>query len=118
MPKPRLTESPWFWVYLFGTAALIAMFLIGRKADEVQAQRDANFAQRQHSLDLQAREPSARDSDPPPPADEEPAETRFVDFRPFYFLFGAVTVVAWVMLWVSYFRRRSASSDEEAAPPD
>ena len=32
------------WRLLFCAAALIAMFLIGQKADTVQAQRDGNWA--------------------------------------------------------------------------
>jgi hypothetical protein len=116
--KPRLTESPWFWVYLFGTAALIGMFLIGPKADQVQAQRDGNFTRRQASLERQAslqrnaetQLAAASVEEAPLPDLELPEEEadRYVDFTPFYLVFGVVTVVAWVMLWREYFRGRKS----------
>jgi hypothetical protein len=100
----RLSESPWFWIYLFGAAALIAMFLIGQKADTVQAQRDANFTRRQHSLERQA----APASEPAAEAEAPSADTRYVDFKIFYAIIGAVTVFAWVMHWRQYFVRRNS----------
>jgi hypothetical protein len=107
----RLTDSPWFWVYLFGAAALIAMFLIGNKADTVQAQRDGNFTRRQASLDRQAGKTIA---DSPPASDSEPVEERYVDFTIFYGIIGAVTVFAWVMHWRQYLHSRSHLPSQQA----
>lgn len=109
--RPKLSDSPWFWVYLFGVAALIAMFLIGQKADTVQAQRDGNFTRRQASLERQAGkdistvETSWADG-------TEVEEPRYVDFKIFYAILGAVTVLAWIMHWRQYLHRRSSSSLE------
>jgi hypothetical protein len=104
--RRKLSDSPWFWVYLFGVAALIALFLIGNKADRVQEQRDQNFTRRQHSLELQASA-VAQDQEESPHAKE-----RFVRFTPFYVLLGVVTVFAWIMHWRDYYysERRTAGS--------
>jgi len=114
----RLTDSPWFWVYLFGAAALIAMFLIGQKADTVQAQRDGNFTRRQLSLERQAAL-NRRVSEPEALPSEDSAllaEKRYVDFTPFYALFGIVTVVAWVMLWRQRLVRRTSPPSTGQTP--
>jgi hypothetical protein len=109
---PRLTDSPWFWIYLFGAAALIAMFLIGNKADTVQAQRDGNFTRRQVSLERQA----GKSSDASPlDAESEQHEPRYVDFTIFYAIIGAVTVFAWIMHWRQFLQRRALSSPGHAS---
>lgn len=109
--RQKLTENVWFWVYLFGVGALIALFLIGQKADQVQAQREENFTRRQHSLELQARaSPVASPVDLVEQEDAEHAEQRYVDFTPFYTVLGTITVVAWCMLWRTHLWRRSASN--------
>lgn len=106
--RPKLSDSPWFWVYLFGVAALIAMFLIGQKADTVQAQRDGNFTRRQASLERQAgKNVETKSAD-----GTETAEPRYVDFNIFYAILGAVTVFAWIMHWRQYLNRRSITSLE------
>jgi hypothetical protein len=109
--QPKLSDSPWFWVYLFGAAALIAMFLIGNKADTVQAQRDGNFTRRQTSLERQAGKTVA---DSRPVSDGEPAEQRYVDFKIFYGIIGVLTVFAWVMHWRQYLQRRSHLPSQQA----
>jgi hypothetical protein len=123
----RATDSPWFWVYLFGAAALIAMFLIGQKADTVQAQRDGNFTRRQASLERQSRR--AGEATPsvlngkialtpedlrPPLAESETEEPRYVQFNAFYAILGTVTVFAWVMHWRQRLLSRSAASQSPA----
>jgi len=102
-PRPSIMESPWFWVHLFAAGALVALFLINNKADVVQAQRDDNFARRQHSLELQAGQSTAADS----------GGTRFVTFTPFYALFGAAAAISWVMLW----RQRLRSDPRRTTDP-
>ena len=109
--RPKLADSPWFWVYLFGAAALIAMFLIGDKADNVQSQRDSNFTRRQVSLERQAGKPSDAAAET---ADKNLPEQRYVDFKIFYGIIGAVTVFAWVMHWRQYLQRRSLSPSQQA----
>jgi len=109
--RPKLSDSPWFWIYLFGAAALIAMFLIGSKADTVQAQRDGNFTRRQVSLERQAGKTGG---DRQPASNAEPGEERYVDFKIFYGIIGAVTVFAWVMHWRQYLQRRSHLPSQQA----
>jgi hypothetical protein len=109
----KLSDSPWFWVYLFGAAALIAMFLIGQKADTVQAQRDGNFTRRQVSLERQAGRVSTVVSESE--AQSEVPEPRYVDFTIFYGIIGAVTVFAWIMHWRQFLQRRSLSPPQQAS---
>jgi hypothetical protein len=101
--QPRLTDSPWFWIYLFGVAALLAVFLLGQKADDVQAQRDGNFTRRQLSLERQAGHAA-------PVADTDETEPRYVDFKIFYALIGSITVIAWIMHWRQFLQQRRAIS--------
>jgi hypothetical protein len=118
MPPParkRITENLWFWLYLFGVAGLVSLFLIGQKADRVQAQRDANFTRRQHSLELQAdKSQQSKSEAPPPDADATDAAARYVDFTPFYLLIGMPTAVAWFMLYRTHFAR-SVSVGQDAS---
>lgn len=107
--KPKLSDSPWFWIYLFGVAALVAMFLIGQKADQVQAHRDSNFTRRQLSLERQAGVQVELLDDA--------EETRYVDFRIFYLLIGSVTAIAWVMHWRQYFLRRKEFAVTKLSSP-
>ena len=110
--QAKLSDSPWFWVYLFGAAALIAMFLIGNKADTVQAQRDGNFTRRQASLERQAGTAVPQ----PAATEDDPQEERYVDFTVFYFIIGAITVFAWIMHWRQFLQRRSPSSPAHQIP--
>ena len=107
--QPRLSDSPWFWIYLFGVAALVAMFLIGQKADQVQAQRDGNFTRRQLSLERQAGLQVELVDDA--------EETRYVDFGIFYLLIGSVTAFAWAMHWRQFLLRRKAPAVTKLSSP-
>ena len=88
------------------------MFLIGNKADTVQAQRDGNFTRRQVSLERQAGHTTA---DSKAASEEPPAEKRYVDFTIFYGIIGAVTVFAWVMHWRQYLQGRSHLPSQQAS---
>ncbi len=35
-PAPRITDSPWFWVYIFSTAAVLALFVMEGKYNHRQ----------------------------------------------------------------------------------
>lgn len=87
------------------------MFLIGNKADTVQAQRDGNFTRRQVSLERQAGKTNA---DQRIVASDEDEEQRYVDFTIFYGIIGAVTVFAWIMHWRQYLHGRSPSPSQQA----
>jgi hypothetical protein len=85
------SDSPWFWAYLFATAALIALAIIGPKYSRRQAQLERQFEGRQgaavnHSQPLTAEEPAADRG------------TR-VGLEPLYFGLAAVTVVVWLWHW-------------------
>lgn len=45
-PIGRLSDTPWFWVYVFATAALAALLLIGPKYQQRQPQLERQYRAR------------------------------------------------------------------------
>ena len=86
-----MTDSPWFWAYLFTTAALIAMALMGPKFASRQAQIEREFQGRQRAAQRnQGQEPSGQLST---------AEQTLITLRPLFFGLAALMTVAWVVFW-------------------
>ena len=96
-PKPPITDSPWFWVYLFGVAALIFVTLEAPKF----RQRQANI-ERKGQGRLRAAQSAAGQT---PDAELSTPENTAVNLQPILIVVGAATAVAWVILW----RQRWAS---------
>jgi hypothetical protein len=94
-----VTDSPWFWAYLFATAGLIALALAGPKYRLRQAQIERQFEGRQpgavHSVEEK--------SDP-----ASTAEETHITLRPLFLGLVAVTIVAWFVFWRTYVARREA----------
>src|SRR5438876_8971100 len=91
-----ITDSPWFWVYLFTTAALIALALIGPKFAARQAQIEREFQGRQRAAqNTHGQEPSGVLST---------AERTLITLRPLFFGLAAITTVAWIVFWRSRTR--------------
>ena len=98
-PKRRsVTESPWYWVYLFSTAGLIMLVLMGPKFGPRQAQIERKYQGREIAMTAE----EARQAD----AELSSSESTLITLAPFYVVLGAVFVVAWIMLWRGHFRRR------------
>jgi hypothetical protein len=91
-----LADSPWFWAYLFGTAALIALALAGPKFGPRQAQIEREYQGRTRAAqNLNGAEPNLPMS----------SSTRtIVTLRPLFLGLAAVTTVAWIVFW--WTRRR------------
>src|SRR5438132_7671870 len=86
-----MTDSPWFWAYLFTTAALIALAVIGPKFAARQAQIEREFQGRQRAAqNIQGQEPSGRLST---------AERTLISLRPLCFGLAAITTGAWIVFW-------------------
>jgi hypothetical protein len=86
-----MTDSPWFWGYLFTTAALIALALIGPKFAARQAQIEREFQGRQRvAQSVQGQEPSGKLST---------AERTLVSLRPLFFGLAAISTVAWIVFY-------------------
>ncbi|MCA9214440.1 MAG: hypothetical protein KDB27_15320 [Planctomycetales bacterium] len=92
--RPTVSDSPWFWIYLFATAGLIALMLAGNKFDHRQAEIEREFSARQsHGHVISGDEgPIA-----PPVAGEQ-----HVTLRPLYIAMGVCVIVGWT---VFYLRR-------------
>jgi hypothetical protein len=91
-PRTPITDSPWFWVYLFGTAALIALALLTPKYGPRQAQLEREFQGRQRAAqNLNGQEPSITMSS---------ADRPLISLQPLYFGLAALTAVAWIVFWL------------------
>jgi len=93
-----ISDSPWFWAYLFGTAALIALALAAGKYGPRQAQIEREFQGRQRAAqNLNGQQPNVSLST---------AERTLVSLQPLFFALAAITVVAWFLFWRSHRRRQ------------
>jgi hypothetical protein len=94
-PSRSFTDSPWFWVYLFSTAALIALALIGPKFGSRQAQIEREFQGRQRTAqNLNGQEPSGELS--------TEGQT-LITLRPLFLGLATVTIGAWFLFWRVHF---------------
>ena len=92
-----VTESPWFWGYLFGMFALVALSFAGPKFAARQAQLEQQFQGRERALQIRSREePSIEILTP---------ENSIITLWPLYAGLSVATVVAWGVFW--WTRRRS-----------
>ena len=92
MASPRpITDSPWFWVYLFGTAALIALALASPKFGPRQAQIEREYQGRTRAAqNLNKAEPDVPLSS---------AQRTLVTLRPLFIALAAITAVGWIIFW-------------------
>jgi hypothetical protein len=103
-----LTDSPWFWAYLFGTAALVALALAGPKYGPRQAQIEREYQGRTRAAqNLNGAEPDLELST---------AERTLVTLRPLFILLAGITMGAWLVFWWS--RRRRQRSQQPASHSD
>jgi hypothetical protein len=94
--RPPLSDSPWFWAYLFATAALVAVFLAGPKYVQRQPQLERQFSARQQTGQaVSGPDGAVRLSTP---------ERLIISLRPLYVVLGLVLVAAWVGLWYQRYR--------------
>lgn len=95
--KPPLTDSPWFWVYLFGVAALVFVALEAPKFRERQAQ-----VERKGQARIRAAQNVAGQT---PDAALSTVENTAIDLKPILFVIGGATVVSWFILWRQRWRK-------------
>jgi len=101
MPSGRqpITDSPWFWAYLFATAALIALALMGPKYSARQAQIEREFQGRQRAAQtMQGQEPTGQLST---------AEQTLITLRPLFIVSAAATVIVWIVFWRTHQLRQA-----------
>jgi hypothetical protein len=99
MTKPPLSDSPWFWVYLFTTFALIVLMVMRPRVQERQAQIERKTQGRQRALEQAAGQtPSTRLSTP---------DDTQIGLGPLFLILGAVWIVSWIMLWRRFRQRQT-----------
>ena len=95
-----LTDSPWFWAYLFGVGGLIALALASPKFGDRQAQEERRFQGRERAVQQQAGVEMT--------GDMATAETNAVTLRPLFLGLAALTTIAWIVFWLKRREQRRA----------
>lgn len=101
-PRPSLADSPWFWAYLFGAAALVALVAANTKFGPRQAQIEREFQARTRAAQqLNGQEPSVALSTP---------DRTLITLTPLWAVLAVITIVGWLLFWRS--RRNAISSSD------
>lgn len=107
-PRKSLFESPWYWIYVFATGALIALMLLGWKFGPRQAQIENKFLGHEAAAERAAGgEPAEREL--------STSDDTMIGLTPLYIVLGVVFVVAWIAVWRQLFVGRSAQRQEHGA---
>ena len=106
--KSAATESPWFWGYLFGMFALVALSFAGPKFRARQAQLEQQFQGRQRVVLTQnGSEAEVKLSTP---------ENTIITLWPLYAGLSTATVIAWVVYWWTRRQGAVATSSSPSNP--
>jgi hypothetical protein len=103
--RKSIFESPWYWLYLFATGALIALLLLGWKFGPRQAQIENKY------LGHSAAESKAA-GEAPEAAELSTSERTIIGLAPLYVVLGIVFVVAWIAVWRQLFLQKRAPPDD------
>ena len=97
--NPRsITESPWYWAYLFCTGGLIALVVVGPRYAQRQTQIEQNGQKRQWAAQLVAgQSPSVSQSE---------SDKLSIPLRPLFLVLGSLLAIAWIKLIGDHFKRR------------
>jgi len=94
--RPPLTDSPFFWLYLFATTALIGVTVIGPKFSQRQAQIERQFQGRSRAEQVKAgQNPDVELS--------KPGETRW-NLGPMLGVLSFIAIGGWVLHWYHRYR--------------
>ncbi len=108
--RAPLTDSPWYWLYLFATAALVALVLMGPRYAARQAQLERNLQGRQRA----AQQAAGDQPTTPLTAEDQPT----IRLSPLYAIMAVLLLAAWTGLLVRHYRlRRLPEPHEPARPP-
>ena len=98
--EKKLTESIWFWIYLFSTAGLISLVVIQGKFDTRQDLEEVNFRARMQTYTGEpeiVNKQSITDTN----SDDlqNTGDQQIFTLTPLFILFGLIFAVSWVILW-------------------
>ena len=93
--RTSITESPWYWVYLFSTAVLIAIVLLGPKIIERQTIDERNYQARQRTY----QQASGEQPDIP----LSTIDNQLITLQPLIITFAVVLAFSWIILWYKHF---------------
>jgi len=97
-----ITDSPWFWAYIFATAALIALALAAPKYYPRQTQLERQFLARQEGGQT-VKGAGGQTIDPPY------EDNLIMKLGPLFLICAALLVVAWGRFWWT----RTAPEEEQ-----
>lgn len=97
---PPLADSPWLWLYLFSTAALVGLVLIGPKYYPRQSQ-----VERQYQGKVRAAQAAAGAE---PDMDMSTPESTQSTLTPLFILFSVIWICAWPLVWWTLKKRSAA----------
>jgi hypothetical protein len=97
--RSKLTESIWFWGYLFSTAALIILFVMQSKISSRQIDEQRNFQARQQTYENVTR--------PDNPTNVMHKTANTVTTTPLFVVMGFTFAVSWIMLCRERFFKRT-----------
>ena len=104
--RPPITDSAWYWLYLFCTAGLVALMLMGPKFTPRQAQIERKYQGRQRAV----QQVSGQNPNTPLSS----ARDTSITLWPLYATLGVLLVLAWLNLLRNHFRRPQVYIDREA----
>lgn len=115
-PSP-VTDSPWFWAYLFASGGLVALFLAGPRYVDRQPQIERQFKARQEGGQVVAGENG--------PIAPSTSERMILPLTPLYMVLAVLLCLAWAGLWYQRFRFRRTQvaaarqrAGDAASPPE
>lgn len=105
--RPSITESPWFWAYVFATGAVVALLLGTSRYGDRQEQIERQYLARQRAGQVVARQDAVAEA----PVEGEP----IIPIWPLGLLMTLILSVAWMVFW---FKRRPSFSADSAVVHD
>ena len=102
--RKKLTESIWFWIYLFSTAGLIGLVILQGKFDTRQDLEEINFRARMQTYGEGTATSFTTKTSP---------NEQIVTLTPLYILFGLTFTVSWIALWKQRILRKPSRTSSE-----
>lgn len=106
--RRSLLDSPWYWAYVFLAAALAALFLMGPRYAQRQAQIERNYQARQRAAQYRAGEA------PRTPLSDE--ERTAIPLWPLFLVLSALLAVTWYAVWRRGLTPRTADNAAAQSP--